>query len=170
MAMIGTVGVFEEHTTYKTHRSKFQINIYSVESTLQHQPFVVSRVPGAQSPTGVGGLVVSAATAIINPISSPGKGTKMYEAEICKIVQDCTYKMAPGTSCFMGFMPPGVANLHQTPFDTKSFLSKRLLSCNGKYHRSKMYHLSCTALLQNATKIFAGKLNSLTDFMLYLFI
>ena len=68
----------------------------------------------------------------------------MYKAEICKIVQDCTYKIAPGNSCFMGFMPPGVANLHQTPFDTKSFLFKRLLSCNGKYRCSKIfiiYHL-----------------------------
>ena len=92
------------------------------------------------------------AAAIINPISSPGKGTKMYKAEICKIVQDCTYKIASGNSCFMGFMPPGVANLHQTPFDTKSFLFKRLLSCNGKYQRSKIHNILSSALLHNAPK------------------
>ena len=47
--MIATVGVFVEHTTYKILSFKL------ISTVLKHQPF---GVPGAHSPTGVGGLVV----------------------------------------------------------------------------------------------------------------
>ena len=74
---------------------KSTILIFKFISTGQDQPFVVpgvSGVPGARSPTGVGGLVVSAAHSLL-PLSTPSrvrakvqKCTKRKYAKLYRIV------------------------------------------------------------------------------------
>ena len=81
----------------------------------------------------------------------------VQNGNLCKIVRNCTYKIPRALHALWGLCLRAFANLHQTPFDTKSFLSKRLLSCNGKYHRSKIWNISFTALLHNAPNSFSEK-------------